>query len=296
MDIQQFLLRAWSIIRIVVLVGGTAAAAVLAIHSVVTGAVTWRHVVIFAVAVVWIRVSITLYMHRYATHGAYKFTRVGQCLVKPWLVFGAAFAVQGDTGTWVRMHTRHHQHADDFQKDAHSPNAPGGFWHKAWGFLWAHVVWMALMSPDKDMRLNWQPDWLERRFCNGFTYLLLGPGLAAGMAWYIGGGLGVAWYFAAVCFTLHVTWGVNSIGHMFGTKPFNSKDQSRNVWWLVWLSPEYWHGNHHAFPKSARLGFTGTETAFDPEYGLLLLCRSLHLVRALNIPTPADIGRRRIQG
>ena len=61
----------------------------------------------------------------------------------------------------------------------------------------------------------------------------------------------------------HVTWSINSICHLWGRRRFNSRDESRNVWWLSWISfGESWHNNHHAFPSSAFHGLRGLE--IDP--------------------------------
>ena len=50
----------------------------------------------------------------------------------------------------------------------------------------------------------------------------------------------------------HITWSVNSVCHFVGSRRFRVKDESRNVWWLSWISfGESWHHNHHAFPSSA---------------------------------------------
>ena len=55
----------------------------------------------------------------------------------------------------------------------------------------------------------------------------------------------------------HVTWSINSICHYWGRRRFVVRDESRNVWWLAWLSfGESWHNNHHAFPSSAFHGLT----------------------------------------
>ena len=49
----------------------------------------------------------------------------------------------------------------------------------------------------------------------------------------------------------------------FGRRRFASSDESRNVWWLAWLSfGESWHNNHHAFPSSAFHGLRNWE--IDP--------------------------------
>ena len=50
----------------------------------------------------------------------------------------------------------------------------------------------------------------------------------------------------------HVTFSINSICHMFGKRPFRTRDESRNVWLLALPSfGESWHNGHHAFPASA---------------------------------------------
>jgi stearoyl-CoA desaturase (delta-9 desaturase) len=55
----------------------------------------------------------------------------------------------------------------------------------------------------------------------------------------------------------HTTWSVNSICHIYGSRPFFSKDRSRNNFWLAIPSfGEAWHNNHHAFPTSAFHGLS----------------------------------------
>ena len=68
----------------------------------------------------------------------------------------------------------------------------------------------------------------------------------------------------------HVTFSINSICHLWGRRRFTSRDESRNVWWLSWLSfGESWHNNHHAFPSSAFHGLRATE--IDPGGWLIWL-------------------------
>jgi stearoyl-CoA desaturase (Delta-9 desaturase) len=53
----------------------------------------------------------------------------------------------------------------------------------------------------------------------------------------------------------HVTWSTNSICHMWGERPFASRDKAANVWPLAILSfGESWHNLHHADPTCARHG------------------------------------------
>jgi stearoyl-CoA desaturase (delta-9 desaturase) len=52
-----------------------------------------------------------------------------------------------------------------------------------------------------------------------------------------------------------VTWSVNSVCHIWGSRPYRSHDHSRNnfIFGVLALG-EGWHNNHHAFPTSARHG------------------------------------------
>jgi stearoyl-CoA desaturase (delta-9 desaturase) len=64
---------------------------------------------------------------------------------------------------------------------------------------------------------------------------------------------GVLWGGLVRFFVLnHVIYTLDSIGHYFGPRRFDTPDESRNVFWLSIASlGESWHNNHHAFPKSA---------------------------------------------
>ena len=72
---------------------------------------------------------------------------------------------------------------------------------------------------------------------------------------------------------LHATWLVNSATHLFGSRRFDTRDDSRNSWWVALLTGgEGWHNNHHAHPVSARHGLTWYE--FDINYyGIWLLSK-----------------------
>jgi stearoyl-CoA desaturase (delta-9 desaturase) len=58
----------------------------------------------------------------------------------------------------------------------------------------------------------------------------------------------------------HATWLVNSATHMWGSRRFKTRDDSRNNWWVAILTfGEGWHNNHHAHPTSARHGLAWYE-------------------------------------
>jgi stearoyl-CoA desaturase (delta-9 desaturase) len=53
---------------------------------------------------------------------------------------------------------------------------------------------------------------------------------------------------------------VNSATHLWGTRRFETRDDSRNNGWVAALTfGEGWHNNHHAYPRSARHGLTTRE-------------------------------------
>ncbi len=54
----------------------------------------------------------------------------------------------------------------------------------------------------------------------------------------------------------HATFCVNSVLNVWGTRPFATKDASRNNALIALLVlGEGWHNNHHRYPGSARQGF-----------------------------------------
>ena len=77
----------------------------------------------------------------------------------------------------------------------------------------------------------------------------------------VGGVPFVLWgIFFRVTVGQHVTWMVNSITHIWGSRRFATRDDSRNNWFVALLSfGEGWHNNHHAYPVSARHGLAWYE-------------------------------------
>ena len=81
-----------------------------------------------------------------------------------------------------------------------------------------------------------------------------------------------------IVFGLHATWAVNSATHMFGSRRFHIRDDSRNTWWVALFTfGEGWHNNHHAHPTSARHGLAWYE-----------LDQSWILIKALTVLRPCQ--------
>ena len=66
------------------------------------------------------------------------------------------------------------------------------------------------------------------------------------------------------------------------TRRFETKDDSRNSWWVALLTGgEGWHNNHHAHPVSARHGLAWYE--FDINYYGIWVLEKLGLAKKVQI-------------
>jgi stearoyl-CoA desaturase (delta-9 desaturase) len=118
-------------------------------------------------------------------------------------------------------------------------------------------------------------------------------GYAATGTW--GGALlGLLWGGLARVFLIHhVTWSVNSVCHLWGTRPFRSHDHSRNnpIFGVLALG-EGWHNNHHAFPASARHGLRWWE--FDISYITIRAMEVVGLARNVRVPERARLEAKKV--
>ena len=81
---------------------------------------------------------------------------------------------------------------------------------------------------------------------------------------------------------LHTTWLINSATHMWGRRRFDTRDDSRNSWWIALLTfGEGWHNNHHAHPTSARHGLAWYE--FDISWIQIKILKLLGIARSVRV-------------
>jgi stearoyl-CoA desaturase (Delta-9 desaturase) len=215
--------------------------------------------IIFGVLYLLTGLGITVGFHRLFTHRSFA--------THPWLrgVFAAlgSAAIEGPVISWVADHRKHHACSDQ-EGDPHSPHVGhGSGWKGALkGFVHAHVGWIFIHT-QRGSKQRFAPDllrdpvvsFIDRTFV---IWAVLGFAVSFGLGFAIGGDLGAGltgllWGGAVRVFVLHhVTYSINSLCHMFGRQPFDTKDESRNLAWLALPTMgEAWHNNHHAFPSSA---------------------------------------------
>ncbi|KPM57523.1 acyl-CoA desaturase [Frankia sp. CcI49] len=260
--------------------------------------ISWRDVVLAAVMYAITGHGVTIGFHRYFTHRGFKTSRP----VRAALAIAGNMAIEGPVIRWVADHRRHHAFSDA-EGDPHSPWRYGtgpvalarGLWH-------SHIGW--LFDVEQTDQRRYAPDLLDDpmivRISHSFALCafvsLAVPPLVGGL-W--GGSFEAAvqaFFWASlvrVALLHHVTWSVNSICHVLGSRPYRSRDRSGNVWPLALLSMgESWHNLHHAEPTSARHGVRPwqVDTSF---YGIKLL-ETLRLVWDVRWPDPERLAGKRV--
>lgn len=223
----------------------------------------------------WISVGwgIGLGYHRLHTHRSYKAPK--------WLDYFLAvcgtMTLEGGPIFWVATHRVHHQLSDK-EGDPHSPR--DGAW-------WAHILWMLLGDPkhnDTALLSKYAPDLCRDKFYVWLSKYHWVPLAVFGTLVGVFAGIDMLLWtvFLRVTLGLHATWMVNSASHMWGPKRFNTRDDSRNNWFVALITMgEGWHNNHHAHPASARHGLAWYE--FDPTWLQIRLLEKLGVVTNVRV-------------
>jgi len=243
---------------------------------------TWQRLAVMAVLyVLAINVGIGMCYHRLLTHRGYQTPKWVEYL----MTICATLSLEGGPIFWVSTHRVHHQFSDQ-EGDPHTPREGG------W---WAHTGWMLFgnaLHAQTAVLARYVPDLSRDRFHVWLSKYHWIPLTASGVAlfalgWLTGGvknaiGMVLWGVVLRVTLGLHATWLVNSATHLWGSRRFETHDDSRNSWWVALLTGgEGWHNNHHAHPVSARHGLKWYE--FDPNFWGIWLLSKIGLARKIRI-------------
>lgn len=199
-------------------------------------------------------IGICLGYHRYLSHKSFKLRTPAEFFV---LLIGS-LSGEGSPMTWAATHRLHH-HKSDHDGDPHSPL--GAPW-------WGHILWIFVKRKDADQEILWRryiPELVDRPimkfFERTFPLWLWAQGLVLlGVGWAVAGpAFGISLLVWGMCVRMvlsyHSTWFVNSATHLWGYRNYDTRDQSRNLWWVALVAyGEGWHNNHHAHPSVAPAG------------------------------------------
>jgi fatty-acid desaturase len=211
----------------------------------------------------------TVGYHRALAHKSVKLHPVVEFI----LVAVAIWNGSGTPATWSANHRLHHAKVET-PEDISSP--------RIGGFMWSHLRWLWQVPQTSVER--WAPD-LDRpmyRFLTRFQVPILAVSYLLPLVF----GFQAFFWLGAIriCYSLHAQCFVNSIAHLKeGVK--DGEDSSQNLVWLGFMQlfqGENWHGNHHANPSSARLGWTWKQ--IDMGWWLIVSLEKLGLATEVRRP------------
>jgi stearoyl-CoA desaturase (delta-9 desaturase) len=239
---------------------------------------TWSLVGLWAVSHFLRAVGLTLAFHRYYAHRAFQMHRAARFF---W-TFVATAAMQKGPLWWAGHHVNHHKYADR-EGDPHSPAVSGVYY--------AHIGWF--LNDERHKRLE-ASNPVVRDFARApeiaflDKYFFVPPLLLAIALFAIGGMPWLVWGYCLPTVTLaHATFAINTVNHMFGSRRFDTIDESRNNAFTAFFAVgEGWHNNHHRYQRAARNGFYWWE--FDLTWYVIKLMALVGLAWDLQ-PVPERI-------
>lgn len=272
------------------------AAVAVAIPVAWGGWLTWTDVIIAFAFYALTGVGITIGYHRFFTHGSFKTNR----FVKITLAVLGSMALQGSVSQWVADHRKHHMYSDEVG-DPHSPWRFGTSRRAVLkGLYWAHVGW--LFDEQQSSPERYAPDIISDKDLNRVSrwfpaivvFSLLAPAVVGGLVTWSWMGALTALFWASlvrIAILHHVTWSINSVCHVYGKRPFDSRDLSGNVAWLAFPSfGESWHNLHHADPTAARHGVLRGQ--IDISARMIRTMEILGLAKDVRWPKPERVARK----
>jgi len=276
--------KRWNVLNTSFLVGTLVIAMVLVPWRLYTSGLRWSEALVFLGMTFAIGTAISGGYHRLFSHRAYKASWPARFL---FLCFGAA-AFENSALKWSSDHRLHHQHVDT-DKDPY--NIGEGFWYAHWTWVMEdkNTPLTAVADLEKDPLVRWQ----HRHFFKiGAVVALipLGIGLATGnVLGHLIFGLSLR-----IVMTHHTTFFINSLAHMFGSRPYTDANTARDNWLLAPLTyGEGYHNFHHLWQWDYRNGALWYQ--WDSTKWLLNVLAWMGLVGQFRRVSDAAMTRARLQ-
>lgn len=251
---------------------------------------SWGAALVFlALSAITICAGHSVGMHRLLIHRAFDVPRWLR-LSLIWL--GTLVGMAGPFGM-IRAHDMRDWHQRQTECPPH-PSHAAGFWRDAWWQM--HCRYDLDHPPTFQIEAEVAGDPVLQAIER--TWMAQQLPLAIAL-WAIGGWGWVLWGISLrIVVSLTGHWAVGHYAHRRGHQGWHIDGlpvQGYNLPGLGLLTfGENWHGNHHAFPHSARLGVEAGQT--DPGFWFIRLLAWVGLARAIRLPdsAPAREGLMRV--
>ena len=200
-------------------------------------------------------IGVAITLHRYVSHKAF----VAKKGLKPVLLWLSCLSLQGSPLGWASVHRGSHHRYSDTEKDAHTPSK--GKWY-AW-HAWLHD-WDQYFDPKYVVDLIRDP--MHMWFAKNYISIILVT--YAVVLTFFGWAVLLFGFMIPAALSLYMESNINVFCHTdgYGYRNFDTKDQSRNVPLLAWITwGQGWHNNHHAKASSYDFGssVSGNPKEFD---------------------------------
>ncbi len=239
--------------------------------------------------------------HRQLSHKAFE----SKSWLRYFLAVAGCMAAQGGPVYWVATHRRHHVHSDT-PEDPHSPHYRigkkggermgrlKGLWYAQVGNMYEGLPTNCTLFA-RDMIRDPMISGINRSYRFWIVVGLLIPSVLGGVisGTWLGALNGLLWGgFVRMFVVHHIYYANGSFSHMYGGQPYDNKDFSTNN--PVFAVPTFgsaYQNNHHAFPRSALLGFRW----YQPDVGMAFIrvFRWLGLAWNVKVPSKEQIESRR---
>jgi stearoyl-CoA desaturase (delta-9 desaturase) len=218
-----------------------------AAYALAFGVQWWEPVLLFSLFGL-VSFSVTAGYHRCFAHKSY----VCHPAVEAFYLFFGAMALQNSVLKWAADHRDHHRYVDR-DWDPYSIKRGG---------LWAHIFWLFYKEPSERSYDN-VPDLHAKRLvrwqyrANNWIGIVAGLGIPTLIGALFGRPLaGLLWGgFLRIVLIHHTTFMVNSVAHLWGTRPYTEENSARDNPLLAFVTNgEGYHNFHHKFPSDFRNG------------------------------------------
>jgi len=206
----------------------------------------WGYIIVLLSLTQITILGVTLYLHRCQAHRALDLHPIISHFFRFWLWLTTGMV----TKEWAAIHRKHHAKVETAD-DPHSPVARG---IKKVFFEGAELYRVESKNAETLIRYGegTPDDWIERNLYTRHSTWGVSLMLALNLALFGTMGLTI-WALQMAWIPLFAAGVINGIGHFWGYRNYEVKDNSRNVIPIAFfLGGEELHNNHHAFATSAK--------------------------------------------